>query len=129
MSSQPWTESMPARLALICFALIWSTAACSGSNGGSPTSPAPTTVDVFTPGNVFSPFSITVGVGSTVRFNISRASDGTGHNAIFGASPPGAPADVNIVADTVVSRVFTARGTFEYVCTVHPGMTGEVVVK
>jgi plastocyanin len=120
---------MPRRAALICLALIATSAACSGSGGTSPTSPPPTTVDVFTPGNIFSPFSITVGVGSTVRFNISRATDGTGHNAIFGASPPGAPADINIVADTVVSRVFSARGTFEYVCTVHPGMTGEVVVK
>lgn len=120
---------MPARPALLRFALIAASAACSGSGGTSPASPAPTTVDVFTPGNVFSPFSITVGVGSTVRFNMSRAADGTGHNAIFGASPPGAPANINIVADTVVSRVFNTRGTFEYVCTVHPGMQGEVIVQ
>jgi len=128
MSLQLRTSSRPARLAPACVALIVALAACA-SHDTSPTSPAPTTVDIFTPGNVFSPFSVTVGVGSTVRFNIARASDGTGHNAIFGASPAGAPADINIVADTVVSRVFTARGTFEYVCTVHPGMTGEVVVK
>ena len=128
MSRQLRTSSRPARLAPACAALIVALAACA-SHETSPTSPAPTTVDVFTPGNVFSPFSVTVGVGSTVRFNIARASDGTGHNAIFGTSPPGAPADINIVADTVVSRVFAARGTFEYVCTVHPGMTGEVVVK
>jgi plastocyanin len=120
---------MSARPALVCFALIAATASCAGSGGTSPMSPPPTTVDVFTPGNVFSPFSVSVGVGSTVRFNMSRAADGTGHNAIFGTSPPGAPADINIVADTVVSRVFNTRGTFEYICTVHPGMTGEVVVK
>ena len=128
MSLRPRTDFVRARLAYACAALIVALAAC-GSHDASPTSPAPTTVDVFTPGNVFSPFSVTVGVGSTVRFNMSRAADGTGHNAIFGASPPGAPADINIVADTVVSRVFNSRGTFEYACTVHPGMSGEVVVK
>jgi plastocyanin len=128
MSLNLRSKPRSARLAPAGVALAVAFAACT-SSGAPPTSPAPTTVDVFTPGNVFSPFSITVGVGSTVRFNISRAPDGTGHNAIFGATPAGAPADINIVADTVVSRVFGARGTFEYICTVHPGMTGEVVVK
>jgi plastocyanin len=124
---------MSARLAALCF-LAATLAACSGSDstpatGTSPTSPAPTTVDVFTPGDTFSPFTVTVGVGSTIRFNIALAPDGTGHDVIFATSPGGAPANIDVVGDTIISRVFNARGTFEYQCTVHPGMTGEVVVQ
>ena len=88
------------------------------------TVPTATVADVFTPGNTFSPFSTTIKVGGSVRFNIS----GDQHNAIFG-KVAGAPADVNIVKDVVVTRTFTTRGTFPYDCTVHPGMSGRVVVQ
>lgn len=80
--------------------------------------------DVFTPGNVFSPFSTTIPVGGTVRFNIS----GDQHNVIF-KRIAGAPSDVNIVKDQVASRTFPTAGTFPYDCTVHPGMSGQVVVQ
>lgn len=88
------------------------------------TSGGPTPVDVFTPGNVFSPFNTVIPVGTTVRFNIA----GDQHNVIFG-SVAGAPANVNVVQNVVVSRTFTTRGTFPYDCTVHPGMSGQVVVQ
>ena len=86
-----------------------------------------TTVDVFTPGNVFSPYSSTIAVGGTVRFNIAGAADG--HNVIFDKSVTGAPADINLVVSAVVSRTFNTRGTFKYDCTVHPGMSGQVIVQ
>ncbi len=85
-------------------------------------------VDVFTPGAVFSPTSAELGAGGTVRFHIVRAPDGDGHNALFNHNVPGAPDDINIVVDTTVSRIFRTRGTFAYLCTVHPGMGGEVIV-
>lgn len=124
---------MLARLAALALLTV-TLAACSGSDSAStpptsPTSPAPTTVDIFTPGDAFSPFTVTVGVGSTLRFNIAFAPDGTGHDVIFAASPAGAPANINVVGDTIISRVFNTRGTFAYQCTVHPGMTGQVVVQ
>ena len=84
----------------------------------------PTPSDVYTPGNVFSPFSTVIAAGGTVRFNIS----GDQHNVIFSAVT-GAPANVNVVQNIVVSRTFTTRGTFPYDCTVHPGMSGQVVVQ
>jgi plastocyanin len=63
-----------------------------------------------------------------VRFNITRGSDDDGHNAIFNKTAPGAPPDIPVVMDTTVSRTFGTVGTFPFVCTVHPGMAGEVVV-
>ena len=98
------------------------TAACGSDSVAPPT--GTTTVDVFTPGNVFRPFSTVIPVGGTVRFNIS----GDQHNVIFGAVA-GAPANVNVVKNVVVSRTFSTRGTFPYDCTVHPGMSGQVVVQ
>lgn len=108
----------PLVLAILCAAL----AACSKSE--SPTAPVVTTFDVYTPGNTFSPFSLRVTRGSTVRFNIY----GENHNVIFGRSTSGAPTDINVVKDVIVSRQFSAAGSFSYSCTVHPGMTGEIVV-
>jgi plastocyanin len=81
--------------------------------------------DVFTPGLVFSPFSITIVAGGSVRFHIT----GDDHNVIFNPTVPGAPPDINVVKDQTVSRTFNTRGTFPYDCTVHPGMSGEIVVR
>ena len=89
------------------------------------TEPEPPVVDVYTPGNTFSPFSATIAVGGVVRFHIF----GDEHNVIFEPNTPGAPANVNIVRDVVVERTFAAVGDFPYSCTVHPGMTGEIVVR
>lgn len=97
---------------------------CAGGGDG-PSAPAPTTVDVFTPGNNFSPFSARVTAGSVVRFNIF----GDDHNVIFSRTVAGFPADINVVKDVVVARTFGTKGTFSYACTVHPGMNGEVVVQ
>lgn len=103
--------------------------ACSG--GKDATAPDPggtpgvTTVDVFTPGLVFSPAFVTIGVGSTVRFNIA----GVAHDVTFQAVT-GAPASVPVTAPTaVVSRTFNTKGTFPYDCRTHPGMSGSVTVQ
>jgi plastocyanin len=91
----------------------------------SPAAPEPQTVDVFTPGNSFSPFSMRVPAGTVVRYNIF----GDDHNVIFSHTVAGYPADINVVKDVVVSRTFPTRGTFSYTCTVHPGMNGEIIVE
>jgi plastocyanin len=114
----------PALIPVLAFAIV--VAACSDDE---PVTPNDDVVDVFTPGEIFTPFTAEITVGGTVRFHMSRATDGLGHNAIFSKAFPGAPDDINVVVDTVVSRVFMTRGTFGYICTVHPGMVGEVVVQ
>ncbi|MEP6999039.1 MAG: plastocyanin/azurin family copper-binding protein [bacterium] len=101
---------------------------CGGGDAApTGTTTTPGALDVFTPGNIFSPFSLTVPVGGSVNFNISGSPEG--HNVIFKKTVPGAPNDVNILITAKVSRTFNTKGTFAYDCTVHPGMTGEVVVQ
>jgi len=89
-----------------------------------PAQPKPEIVEVFTPGNTFSPFTATLSVGGIARFNIF----GDDHNVIFTPGTPGAPQDINIVRDVVVDRTFTTAGSYSYSCTVHPGMNGEIIV-
>jgi plastocyanin len=105
---------------LIVSLLVLAVAGCS-----DPASPVPNTADVFTPGFVFSPFSTTIAAGGSVNFHIT----GDDHNVIFGRLVAGAPPDIIVVKDTMIARTFSTRGTFPYDCTVHPGMTGEIVVK
>jgi plastocyanin len=81
------------------------------------------TFDVNTSGEIFLPFSLVVPLGATVRFNMVDE-----HNALF-APVPGAPPDIQIVTNVVVSRTFNTRGTFPYDCTIHPGMSGQIVVQ
>ena len=110
-------------------------AACSGSSDTSP--PVPTgsnkTVDVYTIEQTFSSDLITISVGDTVRWNFNKAQDGLGHNVRFNPRPAGTPADIGTAANPetsgTVTRVFTTKGTFDYICDLHGGMTGEVIVQ
>ncbi len=111
-------------------------AACSGSTdaptspgqySGTPppvTTPAITTVDVYTPGLVFSPAFLTISVGSIVRFNIT----GVAHDVTFRAVT-GAPASIPVTSNQIVSRTFNTKGIFPYDCRTHPGMSASVTVQ
>jgi len=105
--------------------------ACSGGKdatapdtGGGGTTPTVTTVDVFTPGLVFSPAFVTITVGSTVRYNIT----GVAHDVTF-STVTGAPASIPVTSNQNVSRTFNTKGTFPYDCRTHPGMSGSVTVQ
>jgi plastocyanin len=84
----------------------------------------PLSGDVFMPGNIYSPFVTDIARTGTVRFIFPSDP----HNVIFRHDTPGPPADIDILSNTSVSRTFNTAGTFTYDCTVHPGMTGLVVV-
>jgi plastocyanin len=72
--------------------------------------------------NVFTASAVQVAAGTTVTWTwSSQASD---HNVTFAdgvASPTQA-------ANSTFRRTFATAGTFNYQCTLHPGMTGKVVV-
>ena len=80
--------------------------------------------DVITTGEIFIPASLSITVGTTVRFLIF----GDEHDVEF-TKLPGAPADIPVVRDVIVPRTFNVAGTFPYVCNVHPGMVGQIVVQ
>jgi plastocyanin len=116
-------------------------ASCGGGGGGSPTSPAPGATTPTTPpaptapttpaaseviatsSNSFNPTSLTVARGTTVTFTFQSVI----HNVTF-ANVTGAPANIANTSNSAVTRTFSTVGTFGYDCTLHPGMTGTVVV-
>jgi len=77
----------------------------------------------------FKPGNVTVAKGGTVTWTNE---DSVGHDVteISGPGPKfksGGPGGLN-GGDTFKQK-FTTPGTFKYVCTVHPGMEGTIVVK
>ncbi len=76
------------------------------------------------PGDVFTPFQVSVPIGGTVRWEFPQKP----HNVIFDRKA-GAPTDIQSTANSAVSRIFALAGTFPYDCTLHPGMSGEVIVR
>jgi plastocyanin len=80
--------------------------------------------EVSEEGIAFEPAEVTVGVGDTVTWTNN---DSVGHDVTadsFSSGDPGgmAPGDT-------FEHTFEEAGTFDYVCTVHPGMEGTVVVE
>lgn len=70
----------------------------------------------------FDPDSITVNLGSTVRW-VNR--DSGPHRILFADG-----ADSKILAPSQSwSRKFDGAGTFDYACTIHPAMQGTVIVE
>ncbi|MCC6928992.1 MAG: Ig-like domain-containing protein [Gemmatimonadaceae bacterium] len=86
--------------------------------------PAPTSVTVNMPGTSFTPFHATLKVGGTVSYVFPSLA----HNVIFDRIA-GAPADIpGQVASQTVNRTFNTVSLYKYVCSLHPGMEGEVDV-
>lgn len=91
------------------------------STPSTPSTPVATNqVDVGN--NIFSPSSITVPVNTNVTWTWSD--DATLHN-VTGA---GGLASGDKSAGGTYTKLFTTAGTFSYSCTIHPGMTGSVLV-
>jgi plastocyanin len=87
--------------------------------------PDPNGPTVSMPGFSFSPFTTNISIGGTVNFDFPSEP----HNVIFDRRTGGAPTDIQATTNRVVGRVFPTAGTFPYDCTLHPGMSGQVVVR
>lgn len=98
-----------------------------GSGTTQPPPSAPSTATVTTPGNTFSPASVTIAAGGTVTWQFTGS---TRHNVTFtGGSPPPGGNIPDTDPGAAVSRQFPTAGTYLYQCTRHDGMRGEVVVQ
>jgi plastocyanin len=106
---------------LLLIATIALITACSDDDGISPNNGQ--TAVVSMPGFSFVPFTTTIKVGASVEYDFPAES----HNVIF-QLVNGAPTDIQQTVNQKVSRRFTVAGTFPYDCTIHPGMSGQVIV-
>lgn len=86
---------------------------------------APATADVSAPpGTSFSPTCVQVAVGGSVMWAFGTEQ----HNVQFqGPSPTGG--NIGNTASQTVSRTFPTAGNYEYLCSLHSGMIGRVVVR
>ena len=73
----------------------------------------------------FTPRSVTVRKGTTVRWDF--LDQGVSHNVISRGSPRFSGSPVKSRGSYRVT--FRKSGTYRYVCTLHPGMDGRVVVR
>jgi plastocyanin len=77
-----------------------------------------------TQGDVFTPNKVIVGQGGQVTWTFGA----TEHTVVF--STAGAPAGITSGGvSSSVSRTFAQAGNFSYVCTIHAGMNGQVMVR
>jgi plastocyanin len=126
-------------LMLACMALGLVVAGCGGDDdddgggGGDATTEQPAGgggggggggSEVSMEGIQFNPEQVTIGAGDTVTWtnNDSTAHDVTADEFSSGESGGMANGDT-------FEHTFEQAGTFDYVCTVHPGMEGSVVVE
>ena len=79
---------------------------------------------VTTPNETFTPPLVTIAAGSAVTWQFSGAL----HNVTFGTLKPAGGDIPNTAAGIAVARTFATAGTYDYQCTRHVGMTGQVVV-
>jgi plastocyanin len=124
--------------------LLAAVAGCGTPPGGAPPPAAPATVEasprtpraevvapaaegtrVVIDNFAFSPRTLTVAPGARVTW-VNR--DDVPHTATSSARPRAFDSGA-LDTDDAFSFVFTAPGTYDYFCALHPHMTGKVIVK
>ena len=108
----------PPRLAFATLLLVPFLGACGGSDGGGSSTVAAGHVDVLD--NKFEPKTIEIAPGETVTWDFKG-------NAQHNAKGAGG-IDSGNKKEGSYEKQFNSSGTYEYICTIHPGMTGKVKV-
>lgn len=92
--------------------------------GGSPAGIGSGDADIrATAGLQFLPGQLTISAGSSVTFGFGAVV----HTVVFD-QVAGRPADIGATSGAEVVRTFATAGSFPYHCTIHPQMSGTVVV-
>ena len=117
---------------IISASFVVALAACGGGTGPygaqSPPPPPPPAGNTVaaTAGLAFTPNSLTVNSGETVTFAFGAVA----HNVTFDSPDAATPTDIpGNNSNVSVDRAFATTGTYRYHCTIHPGMTGSIVVR
>ena len=114
--------------------LVIALAACSGTSGpygggdkNPPPPPPPPPANTVNASSslAFTPSSLTVTAGETVTFAIGSVA----HTVTFDDRNAATPNDIADNANVSIQRTFSTAGTYNYHCTIHPFMTGKVVVR
>lgn len=94
----------------------------NGNNGGDGSKGGPGANEVWIENMAFNPVTINVAVNTTVKWTNK---DGITHNV---TSNTGVFSSGNMGNNATFSFTFTTAGNYPYKCTIHPSMTGTVVV-
>jgi plastocyanin len=113
-----WVASFTAAV-IIAIVLLVAGSPNVTANDQSSAATAEVKIDNF----IFGPQTITVPVGATVTW---RNKDDTPHTSV---STEGVFKSKVLDTDEAFSYTFTKAGTYPYYCTIHPKMTGKVVVQ
>ena len=99
---------------------------CYGTNTTTqPTQTQPATTNmVEIKGLAFNPATITVSKGTTVTWTHN---DGTPHTVTTTTAPVDFDSGIKNKGDTF-NQTFNTAGTYEYFCSIHPSMKGNVIV-
>ena len=126
---------MPFRIACSVVLIVVLSACGGSSNSSAPLSPSPsppssTTAAVSIPtgaqtlgSSAYVPNPLTITAGTTVTW---KNTDSIAHTV---TSDAGAFNSSTLGAGAIFSFTFSAKGTFPYHCTFHPGMIGSVIVQ
>ena len=87
--------------------------------GGTPSSNV-----VAASGTTFAPRVVNIAPGGSVTWQFS----GSRHNVTFGSQAPAGGSIPDTESGNSATRVFGSAGTYDYQCTRHDGMTGQIVV-
>lgn len=105
---------------LVLAAVLIALAGCSGGDG-SGSAPVKGVTEIVVKGNRFTPGAVEIPVGTKLTW---RFDDGSVPHDVTGSGwKSGKPQ-----AGGTFSHAFDRPGTYSYRCTIHPGMTGDVVV-
>jgi plastocyanin len=97
------------------------TAVAPGCGGGESTAPVETTQVTMAKSYVFEPATIEVSAGATVTWTND---DNFTHTVEVEGGD-----DHEVEPGETYSTTFERAGTYRYVCTLHPDMDGEVIVR